>query len=402
MQNNVDRAASGFNYHDEAQMQAPVPFYQEMQKKCPVAHSDQLGGFYFATSFKAAKKVYDDFRTFSSADGTALPKQPLPLYPVDMDPPHQTKLRRILNPLFLPEAMDGYRPQMQKVVDEFIDQFIEDGFVEIQEQFVRPTLSAVVLPFLGVPMADRDMLAVRLDYLTRHRADDPEGCARKGEEIGKYLLDLTARRRQSPPQDDILQVILDARVDGEPLTDIEILGILTLVLFGGLDTTSGTMGEAFLHLARNPRDRERLLSGEVPYKKAIEEFVRYASPVQGLRRTVTRDVEIEGCPLKAGDFIMAMNGGGNHDPEQFENPGQIIIDRDMDAPHGHLGFGAGAHICLGQHFARTLIECMIETVLTRMPDLRAPEDFQPVYAVGESRVMKTLPLHFTPGKRKAA
>ena len=388
--------ARSFSMHDADRMQHPDTFYDEMRSKCPVAHSDELGGFYFVTSYDAARRVYDDFRTYSSADGTALPKQPLPLYPIDLDPPHQTKLRRVLNPLFLPEVIHKYQPRMQVVIDELIDGFIARGEVELQEELIRPMLAIVILPFLGTPLSDRTMLAHKMDYLTRRRADDPETCARYGEEIGAYLLELTAKRRESPPQDDIMQVLIDSRINGQPLTDMEIMGIATLVLFGGLDTTSGALGEAMYHLIRTPHDVERLMSGEVPFPRALDEFVRYASPVQGLRRTVTKDTVLEGCPLKAGDFVFSMNGGGNHDPEQFEEPQTIRIDRDLDQ-HDHLGFGAGAHICLGQHFARTLMETLIRSVFTRLPGIRIVDGFVPAYAVGESRVMKVLPVTFTPG-----
>ena len=108
----------------------------------------------------------------------------------------------------------------------------------------------IILPFLGTPMSDRDMLAHKLDYLTRHRTDDPETCARYGEELTAYLLDLIARRRAAAARDDVIQVLLDALVDGAPLTDMEVLGAITLLLFGGLDTTSGALGEALFHLAR--------------------------------------------------------------------------------------------------------------------------------------------------------
>ena len=398
MLDDVDRLASTFSMHDAERMQDPVPFFNAVRAKCPVAHSDQLGGFYFVTSYKGARKVYDDFRTFSSADGTALPKQPLPLYPIDLDPPLQTKYRKLLNPLFLPDAIGKYQPRMQQVIDELIDDFIERGRADLQVDLIRPMLAILVLPFLGTPLSDRAMLAHKMDFLTRHRADDPETCEQYGRELAEYVIALIAKRRASPPQDDIMQVLLEARIDGAPLTDMEILGVATLVLFGGLDTTSGALGEAFHHLAQHPEDGRRLMSGEVSFPRAIDEFVRYASPVQTLRRTVTHDTELEGCPLKAGDFVMSMNVAGNHDPAQFEEPDTIRIDRNL-GPHDHLGFGAGAHICLGQHYARTLMETVIRSVLTRMPDFRLPEDFAPSYAVGESRVMKLLPVEFTPGAR---
>lgn len=402
MDDDLEARAEAFMFHDPESMQAPGAFYDRMRRECPVGHSAKMGGYYFTTTFAGTKRVFDDFRTFTSTDGTALPKQPMVLLPSDVDPPAQTRLRRLLNPLFLPDAADRLRPRIQAVIDELFDEIAARGEIEILEDFARPMLSGVVLPFLGVPLSDRRLLAEKLDFLVRCRAGDPEGSARVGEEIGAYLIALTNGRRAGERQDDILQLLIDAEIDGEKLDDMEILGILTLVLFGGLDTTTAALAEALLHLARHPEDAERLRSGAVPWSRAIEEFVRYASPVHGLRRTVTCPVELEGTQLRAGDFIMAMNGAGNRDPEQFDQPDTILIDRQIDVPRGHLGFGAGAHICLGQHFARVMMELLLKTVLTRIPDFRVPDDFVPEYAVGESRVMKRLPVSFTPPASGAA
>lgn len=395
--------AGEFSMHDGELMQQPYVFFDRLRESgCPVGHSSELGGFYYTTTYAGARRVYDDFRTFSSDDGTALPKQPLPLYPIDLDPPAQTKMRKVLNPLFLADAVHKHQARMQRVIDELIDGFIERGAAELQEDLVRPTLATIILPFLGVPMSDREMLAHRLDFLTRRRADDPETCAQYGLELDAYLRAFITRRRDMPPQDDIMQVLLDARIGGEPLSEIEILGVATLVLFGGLDTTSAALGEALWHLIRNPDDARRLLDGEVDFKAALDEFVRYASPIQGLRRTVKVDTVLEGCPLKAGDYVMAMNGPANHDPNQFESPDKVILDRPLGGEHGHLGFGGGAHICLGQHFARLLMEILIRSVLTRLPNLKIADGFEPKYAVGESRVLQHLPVTFDPVRQSAA
>jgi cytochrome P450 len=248
MDEHAKAAAKAFSFHDAALMQNPVPFYDEIRGKCPVAHSDQLGGFYFVTTFVGAKRVYDDYKTFSSTDGTALPKQPLPLYPIDLDPPEQTRLRKLLNPLFIRDAAASHANDIQTVVDGLIDSFIADGEAELQSQFIHPTLSGVVLPFLGVPMADLPMLSEKVDYLVRHRADDAEGCAKIGVELGEYLLALTERRRAETPRNDILQTLVDGEIGGRPLTEMEILGVLTLTLFGGLDTTSAALTGRFCTL----------------------------------------------------------------------------------------------------------------------------------------------------------
>lgn len=390
-------SAQDFSQHDRVLMQRPYDFYDRVRESgCPVARSEKLGGFWYTTNYAAARRVYDDFRTFSSADGTALPKQPLPLYPIDLDPPQQTRMRKLLNPIFLPDAILKYRPRFDAIIGDLLDEIAPKGEAELQEELVRPTLATVIMPFLGVPKADWAMLAHKLDFLTRMRVEDPDTCARYGEELSNYLYEFAARRRGTPPEDDLMQILIDARIGGEALTDEEIVGIATLVLFGGLDTTSAVVGMALWYLIEHPDERARLLDGEVDFPKALHEFVRYASPIQGLRRTVTRDTELEGCPLKAGDYVMAMNGAANHDPGKFPEPDQVRFDRPIGNEHDHLGFGGGAHICIGQHFAKTLMETLIRAVFDRLPDLRIRDDFRPAFAVGESRVLQTLPVSFCP------
>ena len=390
-----DYAVEEFSQHDRALMQRPYDFYDKVRDTgCPVARSEQLGGFWYTTNYAATRRVYDDFRTFSSADGTALPKQPLALYPIDLDPPQQTRMRKLLNPIFLPDAIQKYRPRFEAIITELLDAIAPTGEAELQEQLVRPTLATVIMPFLGVPRDDWDTLSFKIDFLTRMRVEDSETCGQYGLELSQYLYEFAARRRQSPPEDDLMQTLIDARISDEALTDEEIVGIATLVLFGGLDTTSAVAGMSLWYLIEHPDERARLLNNEIDFPTALQEFVRYASPIQGLRRTVTRDTELEGCPLKAGDYVMAMNGAANHDPEHFADPNEVRFDREVRTEHDHLGFGGGAHICIGQHFAKVLLEMMIRSIFDRLPDLQIRSDFQPDFAVGESRVLKTLPVTF--------
>jgi cytochrome P450 len=154
------------------------------------------------------------------------------------------------------------------------------------------------------------------------------------------------------------------------------------------------MLESLLFLARNPQEKQRLLSGERDWPTAIEEFIRYTSPIQGLRRTLTRDTELDGQALKVGDWMFALHGAANRDPAVFAEPDRCLLDR---SPNPHLSFGAGAHICLGRNLARLEIEVLLRAVLTRLPDYDTVAGFEPAYLAGEARGMKSLPVRFTPG-----
>jgi cytochrome P450 len=392
----IKQMADKFDHTAPEQMQQPHAMYAQFRDKCPIGRSGQHGGFYFVSRYDAVKKLFEDFQTFSSAEGVGIPPHPYKMYPIDLDPPAHTKYRRILNRRFTPEAVAPKREQVEAVVGRLIDAFIGKGSADFAADLVRPLLPAIVLPLLGVPVEDQPRLSGWIEYMTRGRATDLPGVMKAGEEIGKYLMALAARRRNEPRGDDVISLLLETPVDGSPLTDEDIYRVLLIILFGGLDTTSAVMLESLLYIARNPEVRTALSAEGADWGSAIEEFVRYTSPIQGLRRTVTKDTEVEGQPLKAGDWVFGLHGSANRDASVFADADRCVLDR---TPNPHLGFGAGGHICLGRNLARLEIEVLLKAVLRRMPDYRVAEDFVPEYLVGEARGMTRLPVAFTPGPR---
>ena len=198
-----------------------------------------------------------------------------------------------------------------------------------------------------------------------------------------------------PRRNDLLQCLVEEEFDGRMLTDAEGYQVLLLTLFGALDSTSSAMSGAIFHLGRNPRDKERLMSGEVPWEVAIEEFLRFTTPIQALRRTVRTPTELDGGTVEPGEYVLALNGAANRDPAKFPEPDTCIIDRDA---RDHMSFGAGGHICIGRHFARVMLDVCLKTVLRRLPDFAIPADFQPDYTSSEARALKTLPITFTPSQ----
>jgi cytochrome P450 len=391
--------ATAFDHASETQMRDPYPMYETFRNKCPVSRSAQHGGFWLASTHAAAKRVMDEYLVFSSTSGVGIPPHPYKMLPIDLDPPQQTKFRRILNPRFTPESVAGLRDTVQRHVDRLIDGFIERGKAELASELVRPLLPAIVLPLLGVPSSDQARMSDWIEYLTRGRATDLEGVAKAGQDIGVYLMTLVAQRRAQAPQDDIMGLLLTSSIDGQPLSDEDIFRTVLIILFGGLDTTSAVMLESLLFLARHPAERERLARGEREWSVAVEEFVRYTSPIQGLRRTATRDTELGGQAIKAGDWVFALHGSANRDAAVFADADRCVLDR---APNPHLAFGSGAHVCLGRNLARLEIEVLLRTVLARLPDYRVDAGFEPAYLAGEARGMKQLPVRFSPGRRVGA
>lgn len=385
---------TNFNHHDIEVAQDPYSLYAKVRSGgCPLAHSPELGGFYFPTTYEGVKRVFSDFRTFSSAQGSGLPDQLVRLLPVDLDPPSHTRWRRVLNRYFTQEAAETDRPRVQGICDSLIDDFAARGSVDAVNQLTRPFLAMTMLPVLGVPDADRKEIGEKLMWMVFNRMVDHDGWVRRYGEIAEYLTALMAKRRTDTPRDDLLQCLIEQEFDGKRLTDTEGYQVILLTLFGALDSTSSAMSGSLYHLACNPEDKERLLSGQVPWTGALEEFLRFTTPIVALRRTVTQPTELDGGRLEPGDFVLACNGAANRDPAKFPDPDRIILDRDASE---HMTFGAGGHICIGRHYARVMLRICLETMLRRLPDFAVADGFQPEYTSSEARALKTLPLIFTP------
>ncbi len=391
---NPEVPVSAFDHASTEQMTDPYPIYAALRERCPIGRSLQHGGFYVASRYDTVKKIFEDYARFSSTTGVGIPPHPYQMFPIDLDPPLQTRFRRILNKRFTTEAVAAKRALIEATVQGLIDGFIADGQADLAAALVRPLLPAIVLPLLGVPAELRQQMSDWIEYLTRGRATDLPGVIKAGEDIGACLMGIVAKRRTQPSADDIVGLLLESDIDGKPFSDEDIFRTLLIILFGGLDTTSAVLLESLLHLARHPDEKRNLLSGTRAWPAAIEEFVRYSTPVQGLRRTVTQDTEIDGQALKKGDWLFGLHGSANRDERVFPEADRCVLDR---SPNPHIAFGSGAHICLGRNLARLEIEVVLTAVLQRLGDYRVDEAFVPAYLVGEARGMKALPVSFTPG-----
>ena len=391
-----DFTQTHYNHHDPEVAQDPYTIFADVRGKCPLGHSDELGGFFFPTTYDGVKRVFSDYRHFTSTEGAGLPDQVIRLLPVDLDPPQHTRWRRVLNRFFTLDAAEADRQRIQGIVDGLIDQFIARGSADLVGELTRPILALTTLPVLGVPIEDQKMLSDKLLWMVHNRTIDNDGWLARYMEMGEYLTGIVAKRRVSPPKDDLVQCLVDEEFDGRKLTDQEGYQVIMLTLFGALDSTSSAMSGSLFHLAGSARDKQRLVSGETPWAGAIEEFLRITSPIQALRRTVLQPTELDGGVLKPGDVVLALNGAGNRDPEKFPEPDKCMIDRDA---RDHLTFGSGAHVCIGRHYARIMLEVCLKTMLQRIPDFVVAADFTPEYTCSEARALKSLPVNFTPRPR---
>ena len=389
--------AREFDHTDEVMMRDPWEMFGKFRGGCPVGHSEKLGGFYFATTYDGVNTILNDYETYSSAQGVGIPPMPQQMPPIEQDPPRHTDFRRILNQLFTPRAVAKKRENIEKLVNELIDGIIEKGSADLANEVIRPLMPKIILPIMGVPYEDHEKVERWIERLIFDRVPDPEGAQQAGIEMAMYLEELIASFRENPQgKTDAAHLLLEGEVGGEKLGNNEIARTLTLIMFGGLDTSTAVMAQSIFWLARNPEEKRKLRDGEYVWLEVVDEFIRYTSPLVALRRTLTKDAELEGVKLKKGDRILSVFASANRDESKFENAHLCKLDR---ADNPHLATGAEHHMCLGRYLARLEIEVWLKTVLDRLYDFEVPDDFVPDYFAGEPRGMKTLPITFSPGKK---
>jgi cytochrome P450 len=389
--------AAQFNHTTESQMEQPHALYTRLRNECPIGRSESHGGFWFAMRYDDVAAIARNFRVFSNADGVAVPRHPTsPMYPLELDPPQHTELKSALTPLFHVSQAEAIAPEVEREVDRVLQGMTGSGqldFVTLAD-YIPATFA---LRVIGIDEEDRPQLIEWVDFLSHGRVH-PEKAQEVGANFAGFLVNLIATRRTEPRRDDVISALFETNVPGMGglLTDDQILRTVMVLIFGGLHTTRSSILESLFYIARHPEVREAVienLDNDKFWALAVDEFLRYSTPTQILKRQVTCPVEIRGKSLAAGEDIMICFGSANRDERRFADPDRVVLDR---SPNAHLSFGMGPHRCIGQNLARVFLRSTLKAVLRRMPDFQVPDDFVPRYQVGEARAMVSLPATFTP------
>lgn len=325
------------------------------------------------------------------ADGNDLP--PLRVPPIDTDPPHHKKARRMILPTFSPRAVaerdEPYAREItQRMVDEFVARFeagddVIDGAVEYAQQ-IPPR---VIAHLLGVPESMVDEFVGWVRGVLELGYFDPELRVKSREALQNYFIGLVQERMENPG-DDLISQMLQDEVDGEPITWVDVANTCNLLLVAGIDTTWSSIGSAIFHLATHPEDRRRLVEDPSLIPVAVEELLRAYSPVT-MARIVSEDFEYNGCPMKAGDRVIMNFPAANRDPEVFDRPDEVIIDREENR---HIAFGVGIHRCAGSNQARMEMQVAIETFLARIPEFELADPENVTWAAGQVRGPRTMAI----------
>jgi cytochrome P450 len=392
-----------FDHHSPRFAEDPWSVCKDLRERCPVAHSDAHGGYWVLSKYEDIKGVALDNDTFSSADSIVIPPK-LNLQrsiPIELDPPLFQEYRRVMQPRFAPAAIKRLEPAIEDFTQRCIDDVIESGECDLVHDLADPVPAMTTLEMLGVPVSDWRSFSEPLHATVFLRQDHPlrKDALNGVRRIRQVLAEAVADRRANP-RDDMISYLTQAHVNGEPISDLDVLEMVTLTIQGGFDTTGSAISNALLYLDTNPGARARLRADPNLLPAAVEEFLRYEAPQFALARTATRDVEIGGQMIRKGEKLLLVWASGNRDADVFPDPDDVILDR---FPNRHMTFGLGAHRCLGSTLARRTTQICVRAVLDRLPDYRIDHaNVVRADTVGVVYGKFSVPATFTPGRRRTA
>ncbi|HYH48360.1 MAG TPA: cytochrome P450 [Acidimicrobiia bacterium] len=394
-----DDVTVDFDHHSSAISVDPYATWTDLRSRCPVAWTKAHDGYWILTAFAEVYQATRDDDTFRCAPSVGIPSYGVDgQIPLDTDPPMTQKYRRILQQQFSPAAAAEAEPVVRQIANELVDGFIERGECDFITDLTTPVPARFILRILGFGEERWVEFCEWVHNIVHNVTNDPESALEGAVALYGAIIELIEERRTSGLRDDIVSQLLRSELDGQPLEDDVITSYMTLLIFGGLDTTSSAVGNALVWLDRQPELRRQLLDRPELIPAAVEEFLRIDAPVQGLGRTLSRDIEMAGCPMKAGDRVLLSWASANRDPAEFENPDTVDFER---LNNRHLTFGVGLHRCLGSNYGRTMFRIMLETILARMPDFELVDDpDQHRFAdIGVVYGHTHLPARFTPGRK---
>jgi len=381
----MKRTTLEFNPYDPVLHQDPYPVYRRLRDEFPVHHNPDL-------RFWTLSRYDDVFDALQAPDRLISGKgvivgaleqddgfyENLPLL-ITTDRPRHTQLRALVSRAFTPRRVARLEPRIREIARSLLDGVAGRPEFDLVSAFSGPLPTIVIAELLGVPVEDQGWFKEKSNGVAEF---DPTA-ARGGDgpdfgpalELAGYLAEVLKRRR-SEPRDDLLSALLVAEIEGEQLSESELIAFAFLLLVGGNETTTNLISNAVILLDRHRDQRSLLLDDPARIPTAIEEFLRFDSPVQGLARTTAAPITLHGVTIPEGEKVLLLFGSANHDERKIPDAERFDVLRD---PNPHLAFGFGAHFCLGANLARLEARVAFEELLAQLPD----------YRMAESRVERT-------------
>jgi cytochrome P450 len=369
----------------------PYPHYDQFRADVPLFR-DPITGLWMVFDYQGVKRLLNEQESFSSRLG--------PDWLIFADPPRHAKLRALISQAFTPKSIASLEPRIVELSRQLLETPLQRGEMDMAADFSVQLPMMVIAEMLGVAPSDRAQFQRWIDVLLNMSYTIPGGKEAEGAEsdfvkitveMGDYLARLLEERRKAP-KDDLLTRLAQAELDGERLTQEEILGFFQLLLLAGSETTTNLLNNAILSLVEHPQELRRLQAHPELLPSAIEEVLRYRSPLQWMFRVTRRDVELHGQTIPARKVVLAMIGSANRDPGHFVEPNRFDITRQ---PNPHLAFGHGLHFCLGSALGRMEARVALSELFARVNNIRlaSSEPWEPrkgLHVQGPTR----LPIQF--------
>lgn len=380
-------AGEGINLHDPAFRANPYPVYAHLRDQHPVVWDEGVmqGGGWVATGYGACQSILRDSRFIKEGDRLRPPSvEPPPLSPARRalienmrfsmlfrDPPDHTRLRALVSRAFTPRHLERLRPRIDAMANSLADALENITQVDLIRDFAFPLPVTVIAELLGLPVEDRDRfrqwsapLAAALDPTS---SEERITEANQGMEALRGYFREIVDQRKGDLRDDLISALISARDEGDRLSEDELLGTATLLLVAGFETTVNLIGNAVWALCRHPEEQKAALAQEPLLPSAIEELLRFESPVQMTVRFASEPVLLEDCNIRRGDLVVVFLGAANRDPAVFDNPDRLDVRRDNASRN--LAFATGIHVCLGAPLARLESTIALGVLWRRFPFL---------------------------------
>ncbi len=381
--------------HAEAEWAAdPYPIQDELRRRCPIAHTDRFGGAWLPTGYEDVSAIAHDTEHFSSRSivmgNFRPPPQIAPIGgspPITSDPPFHHDARKLLLPAFTKTAVSKLEPATRAFCHSLIDAFDGQDVVDAAAGYAHQIPVRAIAELLGFPVDDGPQFREFAENKLQGINVSEDKRVTQMSALYYYLL-AQVHDHLDNPRDDLTTYLINAELHGRKLSASHVVGTMALLLIAGIDTTASAIGASIWHLARTPADRERLAAEPGLLPTAMEEFLRAYAPVS-MARLVREDLRFGGVDMKAEDWILLSFPAANRDPAQFDQAGQVIIDREINR---HAAFGIGIHRCLGSHLGRMGLRVALETWLARIGEFSLADPPAVTWSAGQVRGPRTLPV----------
>ncbi len=374
----------------------PYPAFRWMREFAP-AYFDEASGVWGITRYADIKEISKDPDTFSNAGGIRPDADPLPMM-IDTDAPEHVRRRRLVSEGFTPRRIRESEPRIREICDAIIDGVCERGSADLVRDIAAPLPMIVIGDMLGVAPEDRaDLLRWSDDMLKSLGSPEPgamDRAAQAAMEYATYITGVAEERRRNRDAGDLIGTLVHAEIEGDRLDESSLIYESLLILIGGDETTRHVISGGMVELLRHPDQFARLRDDRSLLDSAVEEMLRWVSPIKNMARQMTRDVELHGQTLRQGEKVLLLYPAANRDERVFDDPERFDVAR---SPNDHVAFGFGSHFCLGNRLARMELSVMFDRLLDRLPDLALAEPGEP-----RSRPAnfvsgyETVPVDFSP------